>query len=112
MEGRPQQCEPSTLEETVSTEKKCAELLEQTEKLVNDWETLKKQGVDVKILQKTLGFSRATYYRKRKLLQDLRDGIEPPSKRPKHVRMACWTVPQEVLVLKIRQENPTYGKEK
>ncbi|GHU16967.1 hypothetical protein FACS189472_03190 [Alphaproteobacteria bacterium] len=61
--------------EDVSTEKKRVELLEQTEKLVTDWETLKKQGVDAKILQKTLGFSLATYYRKRKLLQDLRDGI-------------------------------------
>ncbi|GHU14571.1 hypothetical protein FACS189449_11440 [Alphaproteobacteria bacterium] len=83
--------------ESVSTEKKRVELLEQTEKLVNNWEALKQRGIDVETQQKTLGFSRATYYRKRKLLQDLRDGIMPPSKRPKHVRMACWTASQEDL---------------
>ncbi|GHT94874.1 hypothetical protein FACS1894122_11920 [Alphaproteobacteria bacterium] len=98
--------------ESVSTEKKRAELIERTEKFLSDWESLKQRGIDVKTLQKTLGFSRATYYRKRKLLQDLRNGIEPPSKRPKNIRRACWTEAQEGLVLKIRQENPTYGKQK
>jgi hypothetical protein len=99
-------------QEEASTEKKLAELIEQTQKLVNDWDTLKNQGVDVETLQKTLGFSRATYYRKRKLLQNLLMGIMPPSKRPKNIRRACWTEAQEALVLKLRQENPTYGKQK
>ncbi|MDR2782107.1 MAG: hypothetical protein LBB21_06700 [Holosporaceae bacterium] len=56
--------------------------------------------------------SRATYFRRKKVLKDLSKGIAPPSKRPKRVRQPMWTRADRDLVLEIRQENPTYGKAK
>jgi transposase InsO family protein len=56
--------------------------------------------------------SRATYFRRKKILNDLNKGIAPPSKRPKKVRQPLWTKADSDLVLKIRRENPTYGKAK
>lgn len=56
--------------------------------------------------------SRATYFRRKKILKDLNKGIAPPSKRPKKLRQPQWQSADRDLVLKIRRENPTYGKAK
>jgi transposase InsO family protein len=56
--------------------------------------------------------SRATYFRRKKILKDLNKGIAPPSKRPKKLRQPLWQSADSDLVLKIRRENPTYGKAK
>jgi DNA-binding Lrp family transcriptional regulator len=45
-------------------------------------------------------------------LKDLRRGIAPPSKCPKKVGKPLWTRADSDLILKIRRENPTYGKAK
>jgi transposase InsO family protein len=39
-------------------------------------------------------------------------GILPPSKRPKNLRKPQWGESEKQLVLRVRRENPTYGKEK
>ncbi|MDR0632000.1 MAG: hypothetical protein LBF54_02055 [Holosporaceae bacterium] len=56
--------------------------------------------------------SRATYFRRRKIMKDLEKGIAPPSKRPKRVRQPLWESQYRDIILNIRRENPTYGKAK
>jgi hypothetical protein len=60
-------------------------------------------------LSKQFGFSRATYYRKRKILEGLNEGktLVRKLQRPK---LRKWSAAETALVLKIRRENPTYGK--
>jgi predicted transcriptional regulator len=102
----------SIADSNLSTEEILISLIEQTEKVVRGWEALSESGSDVKAIQSALGVSRATYYRKKKVLWNLDRGIFPPSKRPRTVRKPCWTDSDAQLVLRIRSENPTYGKEK
>jgi transposase len=100
----------------ISTEKKIdrrqIELINATKKVIESWEALKQEGVDVATIPKTLGISRATYYRRRKMYAGMMRGVWPPSKRPKHPRSVCWTAVQVELIRQIRRENPTYEKEK
>jgi transposase InsO family protein len=63
-------------------------------------------------LQEVVGISRATYYRHKKILTDLEHGKTPPSKRPLKPNKPRWGEAEKQLVLKLRRENPTYGKEK
>lgn len=79
---------------------------------VHRWETLILEGVRAKVAQQILRFSRATYYRMKKILKDLEKGISPPSKRPKKLNKPRWGEAELQLVLMIRRENLTYGKEK
>lgn len=82
------------------------------ENKVHKWEKLISEGVSYKIAQEILGFSRATYYRTKKILKDLEKGIAPPSKRPKKLNKPRWGEAERQLVLMVRRDNPTYGKEK
>lgn len=79
---------------------------------VNRWEILRSEGVRINTAQQLLGFSQSTYYRMRNILKDLKKGISPPSKKPKKVNKPQWGEAELQLVLRIRRENPTYGKEK
>lgn len=81
-------------------------------KKVRDWEKLALEGITLETAQAIVGFSRATYYRMKKNLKNLEDGISPPSKKPKKVNKPRWGEAQLQLVLRVRRENPTYGKEK
>jgi len=76
------------------------------------WEKLSIEGVSLKLKQEIVGVSRATYYRHKKILKNLRKGFIPPSKRPKSLNKPRWTESHKQLVLTIRRANPTYGKEK
>jgi len=76
------------------------------------WEKLASEGVSIAIAQQILGFSRSTFYKMKKTLKDLEKGISPPSKRPKKVNKPRWGEAELQLVLRIRRENLTYGKEK
>lgn len=76
------------------------------------WEKLRSEGVCKQTAQEILGFSRATYYRMKQILKDLEKGISPPSKRPKKVNKPRWGEAELQLVLRIRREDLTYGKEK
>lgn len=76
------------------------------------WKKLAAEGVTLKLRQDITGMSRATYYRHLKILKDLDKGIVPPSKKPKTLNKPRWSESQKQLVLNIRRNNPTYGKEK
>jgi putative transposase len=79
---------------------------------VTQWEKLKSQGVKLKVIQEFVGISRATYYRSRKVLRQLEKGIMPPSTKPKRVNKPRWGEAESQLALRLRRDNPTYGKEK
>lgn len=76
------------------------------------WEKLASEGLSIETAQEILGFSRASYYRMKKILKDIEKGISPPSKRPKKLNKPRWGEAELQLVLKVRRENLTYGKEK
>jgi hypothetical protein len=79
---------------------------------VDKWEEAKKNGCSQALAKKYAGISRATYYSRKRVLNNLNKGIVPPSKGPKRVNKPRWGESEKQLVLKIRRENPTYGKEK
>lgn len=82
------------------------------EKPVKIWEKLKSEGVSDQTCQMTTGISRATYYRHKAYLVELARGILPPSKKPKSLRKPQWGESEMQWVLRLRRENPTYGKAK
>jgi len=92
------------------------ECLDEYRKIYEDgvrrYEVLLKEGVCHAIIQQTVGISRATYYRHKKILDDLAKGIRPPSKKPRQVRKPLWGESELQKVLGLRRENPTYGKAK
>jgi transposase len=65
---------------------------------VNKWEKCHRSGMKPKEIQEVLGFSRATYHRRKKFL------------RNKTTRTSKFSKSTYDLILKIRKENPTYGK--
>lgn len=82
------------------------------EKPVKIWDKLKSERVSDQTCQVTIGISRATYYRYKSRLSDLSKKMLPPSKKPKSLRKPHWGEAEMQLVLRIRRENPTYGKAK
>lgn len=76
------------------------------------WEKLAAEGVSLQLKQEMIGISRATYYRHKKILNNLNKGIVPPSKKPKRLNKPRWGESEKQLVLQIRHQSPTYGKEK
>ena len=79
---------------------------------VKKWEEAKAQGCDEAFCHQHSGISRPTYYRYKKMLKQLSVGILPPSQRPKRLRTPKWGESEKQLVLRVRRENPTYGKAK
>lgn len=79
---------------------------------VSLWETLKTAGNEAGLCAQVSGISRATYYRRKKALEALNKGITPPSKRPHRVNTPRWGEAARQQVLRLRRENPTYGKAK
>ena len=79
---------------------------------VDKWDEAKRNGCSQALCKKYAGLSRATYYRRKKILKDLEAGLLPPTKRPRSVNKPHWGEAEKQLVLRIRRENPTYGKEK
>jgi transposase len=87
--------------------------VEERHKLLGDWELLKTKGLSDKEIYGITGISRTVYYRRKKSLKIYGiHGLKDQSRRPKKTRQS--QVPEAVrdLVLDIRKENPTYGKEK
>lgn len=79
---------------------------------VRKWEEIKESTGSDPLAKKYSGISRATYYRRKKILEDLKLGILPPSKKPRKLNKPDWGEAEKQLVLRIRRENPTYGKDK
>ena len=82
------------------------------ERQVRDWEKLKSGGANNTLCQEFSKISRSTYYRYKACLTDLTKGILPLTKRPKSFRKHQWGEAEKQLILKLRRENPTYGKAK
>lgn len=82
------------------------------EKQVRDWGKLKSERVCDKTCKEIVGISKATYYRYKARLIELNNGILPPSKKPKSLRKPTWGEAEMQYVLRLRRENPTYGKAK
>jgi putative transposase len=89
------------------------EIIKQRQKFLGDWEILKARRVPDDEIAKITGISRATYYRMKKSIRmyGMR-GLEAKSKRPRRVRQS--KIPKETIgiILNIRRNNPTYGKDK
>jgi hypothetical protein len=64
---------------------------------------VKREGVHEHTRKKTLGFSRATYFCRKRALSALIGGAEMRSRRPKRLRTASWGEPQLELILQIRR---------
>ena len=79
---------------------------------VRHWEALRAEGVCVAKCAEFVGISRATYYRHKRILKNLAQGIIPPSKAPKHRNKSQWGDAEKQLVLEARRDSETYGKEK
>ena len=75
------------------------------------WEKLKAEGVSDRCCQEAVGLSRATYYRYKKKMEELKRGILPPTKRPREMRKPQWGESEKQLVLMLRRQYQ-YGKEK
>lgn len=64
-------------------------------------------------MQERLGISRATYYRRRRILNLLDSGVHIElCSKPHSASLRKWGDAEIELVRKIREENPTYGKSK
>ena len=82
-------------------------------KLLGDWETLKQRNVPDAEIARVTGISRASYYRRKKALNTLGlSGMARRSTRPKRFRQSRISEKTRQLILKLRCENPTYGKGK
>lgn len=82
-------------------------------KLLCDFENLKTDGGTESVILSVLGISRSTIYRiKAQYEKHGFAGLEPQSKRPQQVRKPLWDKSQEDLVLKLRKQEPTWGKNK
>lgn len=92
------------------------EKLEQHRKKYEDpvklWEKLKAEGVSDRVCSEIVKISRATYFRYKKRLDDLKKGILPPSKKPLKLNKPQWGEAEKQKVLMIRRTDPTYGKDK
>jgi IS30 family transposase len=94
------------------SQEKCEVHRKKIERPVREWEFLKAKGLSDSDCQRIVGISRATYYRFKKRLKDLAQGLLPPTRRPRSVQKRLWGEAEIQAVLKIRSANPTYGKAK
>ena len=79
---------------------------------VRHWQALRAEGVSAVKCAEFCGISRATYFRRKRILQALAEGVLPPSKAPKRRNKPHWGEAQMQLVLEVRRDNRTYGKDK
>jgi hypothetical protein len=79
---------------------------------VKRWQGFKAEGLSDPACQRLSGISRAGFYRAKAMLAGLARGRVPPSKARRCQNKPRWGEADRQLVLRIRQENPTYGKEK
>jgi hypothetical protein len=96
------------LHRLVIPEKSKTEFEKLCEETVKKWELLRKDKVSPKGIQKILGISRATYYRRKKFLSEKIF----KSKKPKNLRQSEFGDEFRQKIFAVRKENPTYGKQK
>lgn len=82
-------------------------------KQLQDFAKLKANGMSEAVILEVLCLSRSTYYRMKARYEKYGlAGLEPKSKRPKSTRQPTWDRELENLVLSLRQQEPTWGKNK
>lgn len=82
-------------------------------KLLQDFDALRSDGTNESVIFSVLGISRSTFYRiKRNYTKYGMTGLETKSNRPRNIRQPKWGKGLEKLVLKLRTEEPTWGKNK
>ena len=60
------------------------------EDTVRQWDALRAEGVSASNCAEFVGISGSSYYRYKRVLQDLAQGIAPPSKAPKRRNKSQW----------------------
>lgn len=96
-----------------STQELLDKQTQERRKLLGDWEILKARSVPDHEIAKITGISRATYYRRKKAISLYGIiGLKKRTTKPKTFRQS--KIPQITidLILKLRIENPSYGKYK
>lgn len=87
--------------------------IKERQKLLGHWELLKARGVPDAEIAKITGISRATYYRRKKAIAEYGlIGLKKKTTKPKTFRQSKIPQTTIALILKLRLENPTYGKAK
>lgn len=80
---------------------------------LQNFKKLKAAGSTETVILEVLGLSRTTYYRMQAKYEEYGlAGLEPKSRRPKKTRQVTWSKELEGLVLKLRKQEPTWGKNK
>ena len=79
---------------------------------VRHWQALRGEGVSEAKCAEFSGISRATYFRRKRILRALAEGIVPPSKAPKRRNKPRWGEAEKQLVSEVRCDSKTYGKDK
>jgi putative transposase len=70
-------------------------------------------GGNARLTCRHFGISPETFYRwKRRYNPNRLSSLESLSSRPRHLRQPTWSIELANLVLKLREENPRWGKEK
>ena len=85
-----------------------SEFRERYGKPISEWKKLrKKYKMSSEDLSKQFGFSRATYYRKRRILRDLEEGKVQSRSKPRRPQLRKWGEAEVALVLKnsLRKSN-------
>jgi len=90
-----------------------SEQAEKCRKWLGDWEKLKSKKVPDKIISEVTSISRSTYYRRKRAIKLFGiTGFDKKSTKPRTLRQSKIPDSTKRLILKIRKENPTYGKAK
>jgi transposase len=101
------------LERYARTQESLSQEATELKKHLGDWELLKSKGLKDAEIASITGISRSTYYRRKKSIRIYGvKGLEYRSRRPHNKRQSKVPASYKDLVLKIRLENPTYGKAK
>jgi len=90
-----------------------SEYIKKRQKQYKDFERLKEAELDFNEIYNITGLSKSEYYRIRKKVKKFGwKSIEKQSTKPKRLRASKIPLKLKDLILKIRQENITYGKDK
>jgi len=77
---------------------------------IRKWEQLRANGLNEATCAEIVEISRATFYRRKRELAAINRGEPPPPRGPKIHNKPQWGKAEAQLVLRIRRENPTWGK--
>ena len=84
----------------------------QYEDTVGKWAVLRAQGVCVSKCAEFVGISRATYYRYKRILKALEQGVMPLSKALRRCNKPQWGEVGKRLVRELRRTPETFGSRK